>query len=319
MILDDQPSADELSDSFAAELASSVIGRPLRVYLGFGARTDDALIAVALARPAISAGLVAAARHAFAVEQPAAAAVESAHWTRGPSWAAAVEIAAGVMSWCTAQSWLQPSVGDHRGLRRDWLNALNPVESAASVIDDGGRLLERLASQTPPSQQPPDRLEPRVHAAVFESEIVPEMFADLAAAEQPDAVVVIGTAGGDASILEARRGSAVVDLRLLAAYHPGRWNALVGDDPAEPTSIDARQWARMAIHHAVDRHAAVTVIVDDASVVGEFVETMRGYGYPIRVEADSTAEPIGRLAALAAQRCRKGDWRFAHALTDAAP
>jgi hypothetical protein len=60
------PTDDELRGVFEEELGSAVAGGPLRTDTGLDMETDEALVAIAMAYPAVSDALVAEARRAFA-------------------------------------------------------------------------------------------------------------------------------------------------------------------------------------------------------------------------------------------------------------
>jgi len=60
------PTDDELRRNFERELASVTVGGGLRSETGLDVETDAALIAIATAYPAVTEGLVRAARSAFA-------------------------------------------------------------------------------------------------------------------------------------------------------------------------------------------------------------------------------------------------------------
>lgn len=73
MRLGNRYTIDERRDTFEAELAAAVVGRPLRAHVGLGPDTDKSLIAIAFAHPDIPSDLVATARRTFAMELAVAA------------------------------------------------------------------------------------------------------------------------------------------------------------------------------------------------------------------------------------------------------
>lgn len=68
MIFGGEHTAEARNNTFETELSAALDGHPMRMHVGLGPDTDNALITIALAHPDITDDMIATVRRAFAAE-----------------------------------------------------------------------------------------------------------------------------------------------------------------------------------------------------------------------------------------------------------
>ncbi|MEU7633825.1 zeta toxin family protein [Nocardia sp. NPDC049220] len=247
-----------LRNVFADALESALGSCDLPLDSGFGPDTEQALIDIAFHRVRTDQSLITKARGTFLAEM--ASLPDSL-----PSYHEALRRVLTGMAHCSLVAWQAAgedppdieSADQHRDRRRTLLARMATLDADHFDSDDldpivGAVPITSLVSE----HHPPETLESDALIAIFDHDIVPEIFAENDPRDEPSALLLCRSSARQRSALRlaVERDCAAVDPDLFAAYHP---HAAVSVNAG--VLHDTLLWTVMAIRYAVERSLDVVV------------------------------------------------------------
>ncbi|MEU7768605.1 zeta toxin family protein [Nocardia sp. NPDC049190] len=273
-----------MRNAFTDALEAALGGCDLSLDGGFGPDTEQALIDIAFNRVDPDHNRITKARSTFRTEL--ALAPDSL-----PSYHEATRRMLARMAHCSLVAWQAAgedppdieSAHQHRDRRRTLLARMGTLDTDHFDSDDidpiGGAIpITSLVSE----HHPPETLESDALIAIFDHDIVPEIFTANNPRAEPSALLLCRSSANRQSALRlaVERDCAAVDPDLLAAYHP---HAAVSVNAG--VLHDTLLWTVMAIRYAVERSLDVVVqtAADEPQRTAEVAALFAHSGYQVVV------------------------------------
>ncbi|MEU7633816.1 zeta toxin family protein [Nocardia sp. NPDC049220] len=292
-------SRSESRAAFADVLDSALGGGDFSLDGGFGPDTEQALIDLAFARAEVGHALIAKARSAFHAESAVLPVALPSHHD-------AVRLVLTRMAYCSLLTWqaVEADPPDielahrYRSQRRSLLarwTALDADQFDSDDVDSSIGTAYFEPTHVESEIRPPERLELSALAAIFDREIVPEIFPVHAPSDEPSAVLLCRSSEhpGVALRIATEFGCAAVDPDLLTAYHP---HAAVSVDAG--VRYDTLLWTVMAIRYAVCGRLDVVVqtAADEPQRTAEVAALFADSGYRVVVHSVDDKTVISPVA-----------------------